>query len=232
MSRNLQSKRLRENTSGTLRVQGMFRGLPSEVREVLMATAIRRFFAPGQLVQHRGDTLDGFWVIEKGQVKAGHYLADGDMQVLIILGAGDSFGELSCLGGFPRVVDVESVGESELLWISDVEFSRAIANSPQVSRALLRSISIQLQEALDNLLVVRKMSPGKRLARILLGMVRGRAAPVALKVRQLELAELVGVTRMTISTSLERMEKMGLIERHYRKIIVHDPEALSKWMQS
>lgn len=232
MSRILQTKRLHENTSGTLNVRGMFRSLPETVRTDLLATAIRRSFAPGQLVQHRGDILDGFWVVEKGQLKAGHYRANGDMQVLVILGRGDSFGELACLGGFPRVVDVESIGDSELLWISDSDFSRTIANSPQVSRALLGALSVQLQEALDNLLVLRKMSPSKRLGRILLGMAQGRAAPAVLKVRQQELAELVGVTRMTISTALMQMETLGLIERQYGKIIVQDPKALGTWMQS
>jgi CRP/FNR family transcriptional regulator, cyclic AMP receptor protein len=232
MPRIIQSKRNRENTSGTLGAPGMFRSLPDTVRERLYASAIRRNFAPGQLVQHRGDMLDGFWVIDKGQVKAGHYRAEGDMQVLVILGRGDSFGELACLGGFPRVVDVESINDSELLWIRDVDFSRAIAESPQVALELLRALSNQLQEALDNLLVLRKLPSAKRLGRIVLTMARGRAAPVTLKVRHQELAELVGVTRMTISTALMQMEELGLIQRQYGKIIVHDIDALRKWMQS
>jgi CRP/FNR family transcriptional regulator, cyclic AMP receptor protein len=231
MSRIIQSSRNRENTSRTVGAPGMFRSLPEAVRERLRASAIRRNFAPGQLVQHRGDMLDGFWVVDKGQVKAGHYRAEGDMQVLLILGRGDSFGELACLGGFPRVVDVESIGESELLWIRDVDFSRTIAESPQVARELLRALSGQLQEALDNLLVLRKMPSAKRLGRILLTMSGGRPAPVTLKVRHQELAELVGVSRMTISTTLSHMEDLGLIERQYGKIIVQDTDAFRIWVK-
>ena len=232
MSTIIHSNDTRENTARSISSQGMFHSLPGGVRDDLYSKAKRRSFAAGQLIQNRGDVLDGFWVIDKGQVKAGHYRADGEMQVLVILGSGDSFGELACLGGFARVVDVESIGASELLWISDTEFSRAIAQSPHVSRELLRALSRQLQEALDNLLVIRKLPPAKRLARILSAMGKGRDAPVVLKVRHQELAELVGVTRMTISTALTQMEMLGLIERQYRKIILHDPDALRAWLQS
>jgi CRP/FNR family transcriptional regulator, cyclic AMP receptor protein len=230
MSTILQSTGLRESTSRSVNAQGIFASLPEAVREHLEGNAIRRIFAPGQLIQHRGDVMDGFWVIDKGQVKAGHYRADGEMQVLVILGRGDSFGELACLGGFARVVDVESIGATELLWISDADFSRAIAGSPDVSRELLRALSKQLQQALDNLLVLRKLPSAKRLGRILLAMSSSRTPPVALSVRHQELAELVGVTRMTISTSLTQMEELGLIERHYRKIVINEPSALRAWV--
>jgi CRP/FNR family transcriptional regulator, cyclic AMP receptor protein len=221
----------RESTSRSNQTQGLFRSLPETVRNGLLATSIRRQFAPGQLIQHRGDIIDGFWVIDKGQVKAGHYRDDGEMQVLVILGKGDSFGELACLGGFARVVDVESIGASELLWISDKDFSRAIAASPQISRALLRALARQLQETIDHLLVYRKMPAIKQLGRILLTMCDGRPAPVILSVRQQELAELIGVSRMTVSTALTQMEEMGLMKRKYRNIVIANPEAMKVWMK-
>ncbi len=221
----------RENTSRSNQTQGMFRSLPDAVRADLLTTSIRRNFAAGQLIQHRGDTLDGFWVIDKGQVKAGHYNDDGEMQVLVILGRNDSFGELACLGGFARVVDVESIGPSELLWISDKDFSRAIASSPQVSREMLRALARQLQETIDHLLVYRKLPAIKQLGRILLTMCTGRTAPVMLSVRHQELGELIGVTRMTVSTALTQLEDAGLIQRQYRKIVIADPDALKAWMR-
>jgi CRP/FNR family transcriptional regulator, cyclic AMP receptor protein len=230
MSTFIQSEASHENTGRTFNAQGMFNSVPGAVRDRLRASAVRRNFAPGQLIQNRGDILDGFWLIEKGQVKAGHYRDDGEMQVLLILGSGDSFGELACLGGYPRVTDAESLGKSELLWISDKDFSEAIASSPAIAREMLRAISVQLQEALDNLLVLRRLPASKRLARYLLALARGRAAPATLSIRHQELAELVGVSRMTIATTLTHLETLGLLERHYRKIILPDPDALRVWM--
>lgn len=183
-------------------------------------------------MQHRGDAADGFWIIEKGQVKLGHYAASGEMQALIILGPGDSFGELACLGYFPRVLDAEAIGSLEMLWVSDGVLSAAIASCPKVARELLRALSQQLQEALDNLIVFRNLSAPKRLAMRLLALGEGKPAPVKLSIRQQELAELVGVSRMTIASALAQLDELGLVSRHYRHLVINDAAALRRWMKS
>ena len=102
------------------------------------------------------------------------------MQALIIIGAGDSFGELACLGDFPRVLDAEAIGSLEMLWISDSVLSNVIASCPKVGRELLRALSVQLQEALDNLIVFRNLPAPKRLAQRLLALSDGKPASVKL----------------------------------------------------
>ncbi len=232
MPKILQSSNPPENTGRSVGAPALFGSLPEAVQDELRKGSHRRKFADGQLVQHRGDVAEGFWVIEKGQVKLGHYAASGEMQALIILGAGDSFGELACLGNFPRVLDAEAIGALEMLWVSDSVLSTVIASCPKVGRQLLRALSVQLQEALDNLIVFRNLLAPKRLAQRLLALAEGKAAPVKLGIRQQELAELVGVSRMTIASTLAQLEELGLVSRHYRHLVINDPAALRKWMRS
>ncbi|NJM51620.1 MAG: winged helix-turn-helix domain-containing protein [Sphingomonadales bacterium] len=59
-----------------------------------------------------------------------------------------------------------------------------------------------------------------------------RPAPVTLIVRQSELAELIGVSRMTISKLVTEMEQAGLVVRKYRGLVVRDPEALRQWVRA
>lgn len=232
MPKIIQSSNSRENTGRSVGAPALFGTFAASVQDELRKGSIRRSFADGQLVQHRGDVPDGFWVIEKGQVKLGHYAATGEMQALIILGPGDSFGELACLGAFPRVLDAEAIGSLEMLWVSDSVLSSVIASCPKVGRELLRALSVQLQEALDNLIVFRNLPAPKRLAQRLLALANGKQAPVKLGIRQQELAELVGVSRMTIASALAELEELGLVSRHYRHLIVNDPVALRKWMKN
>lgn len=192
----------------------------------------RREFRPNQFLQHRGDPADGFWVIKQGQVKLGHQDAQGVMHVLFILGPGDSFGELACLGQFARVLDAEALGQVEMLFVSENAFTDAIAHSPDIAREMLRILARQLQEALDNLLVFRNMPAPKRLAQRLLAFSAGREPPVKLSIRQQELAELVGVSRMTIASALAELEQRGFVTRHYGHIVVQKPLALRDWMRS
>lgn len=232
MPKTLQSATLPENTGRSIGAPALFASLPVSLQEELRRGSLRRSFSDGQLVQHRGDAADGFWIIEKGQVKLGHYAASGEMQALIILGPGDSFGELACLGYFPRVLDAEAIGSLEMLWVSEGVLSAAIASCPKVARELLRALSQQLQEALDNLIVFRNLSAPKRLAMRLLALGEGKPAPVKLGIRQQELAELVGVSRMTIASTLAQLDDLGLVSRHYRHLVINDPAALRRWMKS
>ncbi len=220
-----------EATGRTLRSPYMFGALPEAVQQDLRRGAVPRSFSDNQLIHQRGDKPDGFWVIESGQVKMGRHQPDGDLRVFAILGTGDSFGEPACLGEFKRVADAVSVGQTRLLWISESALFEVIEASPAAARAVLRVLSIQFQEALDALLVVRKMPPRQQLARILATLCAAHAAPVTLKIRHEELAELVGVSRMTIGTLLTGLEADGLLTRGYRRLVVTQPEALRHMSQ-
>ncbi len=153
------------------------------------------------------------------------------MQVIAILGAGDSFGELACFGQFLRVVDAQAMGQVEGLWITDSQLTKAMSSSPEIMRELMRILATQLQEALNDILFFRNMSASQRLAQRLLALGESKTAPIKLTIRQQELAELIGVSRMTIASSLGELEKTGFVERHYGYLVIADPQGLRQWME-
>ncbi len=232
MSTIVQSKGKFEGTGRTIRGQSMFGALPKATQLELRADGQRIKYSNGQIVQHRGDTPKNFFLIEKGQVKLGQYDEFGDMKALVMLGAGDSFGEMACLGNFPRIADAEAVGETELLSISETKFAAVLLASPAASREVMRVLSQQLQEAMDHLIVYRKLPAPLRLVRSLLLLCNTRVAPVILSIRHQELAELVGVSRMSIAKTLELLEQLKFIERGYRQIVVTDTDGLRTWMKA
>jgi CRP/FNR family transcriptional regulator, cyclic AMP receptor protein len=101
-----------------------------------------------------------------------------------------------------------------------------LERSPASARAVLKIVSIQLQDALDMIMVVRKMPAKAQLARSLVALCGKRPAPVILTIRHSELSELVGVSRITIGTALAALERDGLVTRQYRHLVIHDPDAL------
>lgn len=231
MSTILQSAVKRENTGRTIRSQGMFDKFPESVKTQLIGSATVKKFTNGQIVQHTGDAADGFWVIMKGQIKLGRYDDSGEMRVLVILGPKDSFGELACIGGFPRVLDGEVVGKAELLWISGSRLTKVLKASPELSIEIMRMLAVQLQEALDHIVVHRKMPAAIRLTRMLIILCDGRSAPVTIAMRQQEMAELVGVSRMSIAKTLADLERKGLLLRGYGEIVIANPAAIKAWMK-
>ncbi|NJM51621.1 MAG: Crp/Fnr family transcriptional regulator [Sphingomonadales bacterium] len=125
-----------------------------------MKSAVRRDFEDGQIIQQRGDPANGFWLIESGQVKLGRFSAEGNLQVVLIFGQDDSFGELACLGGFGKVMDAIAVGRTKLKWVSETAFMDALSQSPETMLQVTRTLARQLQESLDALVMLRN-SPAK-----------------------------------------------------------------------
>lgn len=205
--------------------------LPADIQRTLRDSGVRKIFADGQIVQQSGDKADGFWLIEKGRVKIGNQDAEGDKHILYILGTGGSFGELACLGKFPRVADVEAIGPLETLWIGERIFSQVIAQSPEAGAALIRTLAAQLQEAVFGVMEMRSVPAPKRLVTRLMLLAAGAKEAIKLSIRQHELAELIGASRMTVAATLLEPEKEGLIERQYRYILLKDPDGLMEWMQ-
>ena len=220
-----------ENSSRSISAPSLFAAFSPALQAELRASATRKRFCDGQFLYHRGDPADGFWLIDQGQVKIGYFSDDGDMQVVAILGAGDSFGELACFGQFVRVIDAQAMGQVDGLWVTDAQLKSAIATSPDVPRELMRLLATQLQEALNTMFFFRQMSATQRLAQRLLALCEGKDAPVRLSIRQQELAELVGVSRITIASALAEFENAGLIERRYRHLIIVSPTALREWVE-
>jgi CRP/FNR family transcriptional regulator, cyclic AMP receptor protein len=231
MSTIIHSKPRYERTGRTVRTQSIFGGLPGPVQSTLTTGARTVKFSDGQIVQHRGDPGNLFYVIKKGHVKLGQYDSNGEMKALVILGPGDSFGEMACLGNAPRVVDAEAAGDAELLSISEPIFSSVILSNPELCREVIKLLAVSLQESLDHLIVYRKMPAPLRLARSLILLCEGRNAPVKLAIRHQELAELVGVSRVSIAKTLDQLERLGLLKRGYGELIVTDTVGLKLWLK-
>lgn len=202
----------------------LFEALDPALRAHLVRGAAERTYADGQIIQHRGDVADGFWLIEEGTVTVGQFTPDGDFRAIALLGPGDSYGELAVFSGRPRIVDAVSRGPSRVRLIAARAFLAALNNYPASTRALLGALSEQLQDTLGLLAGMRRGTNPARMAGLLRTMA-GDDREVA--ITQQELAELLGVTRATANSALRDLQKAGLIERGYGVLRLPDPDRLA-----
>ena len=225
MSNSLHSSDPRRSST----VPMLFAALEPALKDRLIAASPARAFNDGQMIQQRGTSPDGFWLIEQGSVRVGQYLVDGEFRAVAVLGSGDSYGELAVFAGTPRIVDAVSRGISRVRFISAAAFLPALAQYPDSSRALLGALSAQLQDSLDQLAGLRRGSNPARLAGLLMNLA---ANSESTRVTQQELAELLGVTRATANAALRTLEEGGAIERGYGAITVKDRGSLARFARN
>ena len=107
-----------------------FDDLPVEILNDLAGRVTLHGLRPGQPVFRQGDRPTAFYVVRRGEVAVEEEDPDtGDVQVLRMLGRGDSFGEMGLLQAAPRAATVRAVDEVELFEIDKGTFDRLLSDS-------------------------------------------------------------------------------------------------------
>lgn len=194
------------------------------ITDLLISVGRRQSYAKGKTIVQRGGPADGFWLIEQGQVTVCRFTASGDVTVFAVLGAGDLLGDLACLSGADRQVDAFAEQDAELIWIENTQLETLLAREPSFVRWLLASLATQLSTALNRIENHINLPAETRLARFLIDLV-DRDGPTV-SVTQQELADFIGVSRITVGQLVKRMSDKGILQPGYRIITVTDPARL------
>ena len=88
---------------------------------------------------------------------------------------------------------------------------------------LLRSLGRQLAVSLDIIDAERRLPVAERLARLLAAMAADAADGMTVRATQQQLADLLGVSRVTLGAALRDLAARGTIERGYRHVRVLPP---------
>jgi CRP-like cAMP-binding protein len=125
----------REDTARTIGLLGtipLFSSLDERQLKTIAKTAQEKTIPAGGLIVRQGEKGIGLYIILDGEVrveKAGTHVAT--------LRHGQFFGEMALLDEEPRTADVRATGPVRCLLLSRWEFWGALADQPEVIRALL-----------------------------------------------------------------------------------------------
>ena len=212
----------------------LFAALDPEGAAALRASLIERAMSKGEVLFAEGDPGDRMYVILEGKVKLGRTSSDGRESLLLILGPGEMFGELSLFDPGPRTSTATALTDAVVLGLGNEQLRPWLASRPEVAPALLQALARRLRrqnEAMADL--VFSDVPG-RVAKALmdLGEKFGEVTPDGLMVThdmtQEELAQLVGASRETVNKALADFAQRGWIRLESRQVLILDIERLGK----
>jgi CRP/FNR family cyclic AMP-dependent transcriptional regulator len=102
---------------------------------------VARSYAKGEQIVGEGEQAIAFYVIVKGKVE----ITKGG-EVLNTLQAGDGFGEMALLDGFPRVASVKAAEDTECLVMTRWDFTAELRLNPTIALAMLPVMSKRIRE--------------------------------------------------------------------------------------
>lgn len=175
-----------------------------------------RHFKKGEIIFSQGSPADSVMYIQEGAVKITALSAVGKEAIIVILHAGDFFGE-GCMAGQPvRVGNATTITASTVLVIEKNEMVQVLHDQHELSDLFINFVltrNIRIEEDLVDRLF---NSTEKRLARTLLLLARygKQEQPQRLlpKVSQETLAEMIGTTRTRVNLFMNKFKKLGFIQ--------------------
>ena len=151
---------------------------------------------------------------------------------------GDILGVRALLSRKPHDLTAETLEPTQLCFIKKDDFLSFLSRNGDVSLRLAQRLSNELYEAYRGLSnVVLKLSHD-RLVELLLRLCQSHGEPIPNGIRlrinlsQEDIAEKIGSSRRTLSRSLTKLKRLGIIECQRRSIIVRDIVALKNSLPS
>jgi CRP/FNR family transcriptional regulator, cyclic AMP receptor protein len=215
---------------------GLFADLTSAELIGMAALMRPRAYAKDEVIYLRGDPGTAFYVIASGRVKIALTSPDGKELILRRLSAGDFHGELALLDDEPRSADAIATEPSVLLVLQRDAFRHFLADHPTVATKLLATVSQYLRRNAELIQDATFLDVPARLARILLELAApggtGELPPAGAvlpdRMKQGELASLVGATRESVNKWLGSFERQGLIKYDKGQITLLRPSGLKQ----
>ncbi len=209
----------------------LFNLVDDGIQEAIIAAANVVRYTDGQLIHTRGQIKPGVSIVKSGYAKVGVNGLDGTFIMAGVLGPGESFGEFTIFTDLPRTHDVTASGTTEIYQIDEQRFNKLCDSHPELVKALLCSTLMRTHLLLELLDSMRRLPLKARAVKLLLSIAYTTGSQDFVRIRQTDLAESLGVTRVSLGKVVKKLSNEGLIELGYGKIRFPDRNRLERWLE-
>jgi CRP-like cAMP-binding protein len=211
----------------------LFRGVSMAVCVDALAVARRCSIPKDTAAFEQGDPADAFFLLAEGYMKAVQTTAAGQQFVLHYINPGEIFGCVALMGAEQYPATAKAVADSVALSWSLNEVNLLIQRHPTLSSNALAGFGGRLLDMQARLREIHTEPVEQRIAHALLGLVErsGRQVEAGVAVDFLitrqDVAELAGTTLHTVSRTLSRWGREGIVVNGRQKIVVADVARLA-----
>lgn len=212
----------------------LFEGLPPEDRDRAIASCIRKRFDRGERVFSTGNRPEFLYLLEAGHVRLVSLEEDGAERILHVFRPGDVFGEI-LLSVERRPFDAVAVDEARVAIMSRATFMEFLQTSPRCALNFIRLMSDRLFTAERDLAALSRTWTRPRLVHLLLKLANNLGEPtpqgtlITVLVTHETIANMIGASRVRVSTYLNELQREGILSKRGRLWIVRT-EALQGWL--
>jgi len=197
-------------------------------RQITMSTC-----EPGRIFYMPEETGEVLFLLKRGRVQLYRISPNGKKLVVVTLGPGTIFGEMSLVGQGMHNTFAEAVDECLLCVMSRADVERLMRDKPRVAFRFVEALGDRVSELESRLEEIAFKSIPARLASLLLRLAdeQDKGNEVVGYTHQ-DLGEMLGTYRETITQTLNDFKSAGLIEISRKRVKIVDTEGLERLSES
>ncbi len=180
------------------------------------------------IIYHQGDFADCFYYLKKGRVKVVMTSPDGMEKTLSTAAAGEILGEAAFFDKMPRVSTAVAMTDLEVIPVTERKLLTHIRENPKLALELLAIQATRIRQLSSQIDSMAFMKADGRIARLLLQNLDKENDEKTVRLTHEEIAGMAGVSRVTVSKTLNDFKRRGLLMTDYRKIVILNIKELNK----
>lgn len=192
-------------------------------------------YAKGETILRAGDLAQGVYFVKSGYAKLNSVSQEGKELILVIYKNGDFFPVVwTFFGQKPSIYSYEAITDTQILRAPRERFIEFINSDKEMFLEVTKGIIVRFQTALRRMQYLTFGDASAKLASILLicgrdfGIEKKEEIEIQLPLTHKDIANLVGVTRETVSLELKKLDRKGLIAYNKKLITIKDKKSLEE----
>jgi len=211
----------------------IFAGLSADALQRIERRCAWRRYQPGEPVVDYLDASDDVFFVAAGEARVTIYSLAGKAVSFRELRAGAVFGEYPAIDGGPRSASVEARTSCLVASMPGTSFRELLQSEPAVAHALLprlvktiRALTTRVYEF--STLAVNNRIQAELLRLASLGPREGKGVRIVPAPTHVEIASRISTHREAVTRELNRLSKVGVIERLGGTLLVKDIDRLAE----
>ncbi len=123
----------------------LFTNVSQRALQRISSKLVQQHYSNGQTIFDESTTGRDLYLILQGKVQIKKYTKYGTESLLASLRAGDFFGELSLIGGFPRSARAEAVTDCAIVSLGYEHYKTLLSESKSFAQNLLQHLALRLR---------------------------------------------------------------------------------------
>ncbi len=188
----------------------IFARLDEQTSDTIRQLIHPSYYQKGEIIQQSGDSQPRLLVLNRGRAKVVRTASDGRQQIISWLEPGDFSGEVTVFTGQPTDNEIIALEDSSFCTINGAELKAVLANSPDLSLAVIEQLSQRLSSSAEQIESLSLLPASQKILQRLRQLAAGRLE-FDLPMSKQDLAAELGITPETLSRQLRKLSDEGHI---------------------